>query len=128
MMTESSYRPPKAGPVSIAGEKGSRGEFLNTLRAQGAQLSLNYYRYDSEAGGVRQLQHVFLRCRREDWERIFGEINATSLGRDPKSGSLVYAWQQECLDGPLTCVGYLYEHPAGVAWVAVVRVSFSGTA
>jgi len=125
MTTRSSFRSPTTGPISTAVQKGSRGEFLHTLRAQGAQLSLNYYRYDGEAGGVRHLQHIFLRCRREDWVQAFGEIAATPLGRDPKSGSLVYTWQQECIDGPVTCIGYLYEHPEGMAWVVVVRVCFS---
>ena len=125
MTTQSSHRHERAGPIPAALQKGSRNDFLQLLRSQGAQLSLSYYRYDGEAGEVRQMQHVFLRCRREDWIKSFGEINAAPLGRDPKSGSLVYAWQHECLDGPVTCIGYFFEHPTGVSWVVVVRVCFS---
>jgi hypothetical protein len=103
----------------------TRGEFLRMLRQRGAKPGVNYCRFDAQTREIRDIQHVYLCCRYDQWLQAFGEPEAVSPGFDSAVGATVHTWRQPCVDGPVTCVGHLFEHPAGVRWVIVVRVCFT---
>jgi hypothetical protein len=103
----------------------SRSDFLSALRQLGAAPGVNYSQFDSETGKICDIKHIYLRCRHDLWVRTFGEPEAVCPGLDSAAGETVRIWQHQCVDGPVTCIGHLFEHPAGIRWVVIVRVCFS---
>jgi len=102
-----------------------RSDFLRMLRQLGANPGVSYCRFDAETREIRDIQHVYLRCRYDQWVQAFGEPEVVSPGLDSAVGATVRTWQHQCVDGPVTCIGHLFEHPSGVRWVIVARVCFS---
>ena len=102
----------------------SRSDFLRTLRQQGSLLQGGYCRFDAAMQQIRDVQHVYLRCRYQQWVEAFGEPEAVSSGSDSAMGTAVHIWQHPCVDGPVTCIGHFFEHPSGVRWVLLIRVCF----
>lgn len=103
----------------------SRSDFLRTLRQLGANPGVGYCQFDAETRGIRDTRHVYLRCRYHQWVQAFGELEAVSPEFDSAARATVHTWQHQCVDGLVTCIGHLFEHPAGVRWVIVARVYFS---
>jgi hypothetical protein len=111
--------------ISIGACRMSQGEFLRTLRRLGAKPKVRYCQFDAESRRIQEIQHVYLRCRLDQWARVFGEPEAVSPGYDSTNGTAVRTWRQRCVEGPVMCIGHLYEHPSGVRWVIVTRVCFA---
>jgi len=103
----------------------TRSDFLRMLRQWGADPGVSYCRFDAETREIRDIQHICLRCRYDRWVEAFGEPEAVSPEFDSAVGAAIRTWQHQCVDGPVTCIGHLFEHPAGVRWVVVARVCFS---
>jgi len=103
----------------------SRSDFLRMLRQLGANPGVSYCRFDTETREIRDIQHVCLRCHYDQWVEAFGEPEVVSPAFDSTVGATVHIWQHQCVDGPVTCIGHLFEHPSGVRWVIVARMCFS---
>jgi hypothetical protein len=102
-----------------------RSDFPRMLRQLGAISGVNYCQFDAETGEILDIQHVYLRCHYEQWTQAFGEPEMVSPRLDVTVGAIVRTWQHHYVDGSVTCIGYMFEHPTGVRWVIVVRVCFS---
>jgi len=111
--------------VSAGSRFRSRSDFLRVLRQLGANPGVSYCRFDAEAREIRDIQHVYLRCRYDQWVQAFGEPEGVSPAFNSTVGATVHTWQHQCVDGPVTCIGHLFEAPSGVRWVIVARVGFS---
>ena len=110
-------------PISVPSR--TRIDFLRMLREMGAKTGGSYCRFDAETLEIRDIQHVYLRCRYDQWFHAFGEPEAVSPGFDAAVGAAVHTWRHQCVDGPVTCIGHMYQQPFGVRWVIVVRVCLS---
>jgi hypothetical protein len=108
--------------VPAGARHGSRRDFLQMLRQLGADRGVSYCQFDGQAREIRDVQRVYLRCRYDQWVEAFGEPETVSPGFDAAAGTIIRTWQHRCVDGPVTCVGHLFEQPTGVRWVIVVRV------
>jgi hypothetical protein len=72
---------------------------------------------------THQARIVFFSRPYAVWERAFGPIEVISNHCSSTSGGLsVQVWKQPCSDGPVICVGHVFEHPSGVKWVLLVRL------
>jgi hypothetical protein len=57
------------------------------------------------------------------WEHAFGPIEGISNHCSSTSRGLsVQVWKQPCSDGPVICVGHVFERPSGVKWIVLVRL------
>ena len=65
----------------------SRSDFLRMLRQLGANPGVSYSRFDAETREIRDIQHVYLRCRYDQWLQAFGEPEAVSPGFDSAVGA-----------------------------------------
>ena len=66
-------------PVGLVNHR--RSDFLRMMRQLGADPGVSYCRFDAAAGEIRDIQHVYLRCRYEEWVKAFGEPEAVSPPR-----------------------------------------------
>jgi hypothetical protein len=103
----------------------TRIDFLRMLRDMGAKTGSSYCRFDAETSEIRDIQHVYLRCRYDQWVQVFGEPEAVSPRFDAAAGEAVHTWRHQCVDGLVTCIGHLFEQPFDVRWVIVVRMYLS---
>ncbi len=111
--------------VPVGFRRRRQSDFLRMLRQLGANPGAGPGRFDAEVLGICDIQHVFFHCRYDQWLQTFGEPEAVSPGFGGTADALIRTWQHQCVDGPVTCIGYLCAHPSGVRWVVVIRVCFS---
>jgi hypothetical protein len=52
---------------------------------------------------------VVLRCSINDWARVFGEVRIVAVQYGPGGHPAFQAWEYECTDGSVLCVGCEYE-------------------
>jgi hypothetical protein len=65
---------------------------------------------------------VFVRCLYEKWVNEFGEPQSIVEYRNSSTGPALHVWKHYCTNGPVTCVGHLFECSSGLCWVILVRV------
>jgi hypothetical protein len=102
----------------------SRSDFLRTLGQLGARPGAGHCRCGAEGRKTRDIHHVYLRCRYDQWVEAFGEPEMIFPKFDAAVRTAIHSWQHPCVDGPVTCIGHMLEDPSGIREVIVVRVSF----
>jgi hypothetical protein len=96
-------------------------EFFAALRRLGARSGLP--RTDnSSTRRERQNCRVFVSCPQDLWIETFGKPRNITQHYDLAMHLSFQAWHQTSADGPLTCVGHLFERSPGVPWVTVSRI------
>ena len=99
--------------------RGSLHDFVHAVHVLGAGTNRGRIPLDVAARILR----VHVGCPYDTWLKVFGEPeNLEAMAAD--SGDLpLYVWRHACSDGPVTCIGHLYERTPGMKWVLAVRVS-----
>jgi len=97
---------------------GSRADFAHAVAILTAGESVDHGAADFQDCGVME---TFLSCPYETWLEVFGQpckvTDCASATQLPVQG-----WEHRCKDGPVRCVGHLYERPSHDRWAVVARV------
>ncbi len=93
---------------------------MQALRLLGAKLG---FRRQINALSALLTAPVHVSCSRETWTTVFGEPDCIEAIGDSMAKDSLYLWKHFCTDGPITCIGHLFERWPGESWVVVVRVS-----
>ncbi len=109
-------------PVTVPG---SRRDFLQALQLLDSGLSV---RQIQAKRTLFDVMPVHLSCPHETWAEVFGEMQGDDAQESAADNPGVQVWEHHCTDGPVTCIGYLFERSPGVGWVVVVRVCLPGAA
>jgi hypothetical protein len=91
----------------------------------GASRRVNYCCRDPRGGGIREVQAVFVSCPRQAWVAEFGEPQHVRRQFDAATGGWLRSWEHPSTDGPVCCVGQLFDRSPGTEWVVVSQVSVS---
>lgn len=127
-MVKSSHEVPAAGagfpaPVAAEDESGalllSRADFMDALRRLGTRRNERRLRC---ADGARLMIPVHVSCAYERWAALVGPPESVHEYQTAALQMPVVVWKQQCVDGPVTCIGHLFERSSGERWVTVVRV------
>lgn len=102
----------------VAHDPGSRGDFIQALQLLGTNPEVR--RLLASRTPCLTVP-VHLSCSRANWTEVFGEPGRIEEGGAAKDS--LYLWKHSCTDGPITCLGYLFEQRPGEGWVVVVRIS-----
>jgi hypothetical protein len=105
----------------VAHDPGSRADFIQALQQLGAEPGLHRLQ---RSGNTRRMMRVHVSCSRDDWVKVFGELQCVEEIAVPVSKYIQYRWKHLCSDGSVTCVGHLFEQSPGVSWVVTMRVAF----
>jgi hypothetical protein len=109
--------------LSVAGEdiaeNRSRANFLRALDLLGPDRGLDNWQPDSY-----QSVPVYVGCPYETWVKVFGEPESVTEHREALTRLAVHVWKHHCKDGPVTCVGHIFENSSGSRWVIVFRIGF----
>jgi hypothetical protein len=99
---------------------GTRNDFLFAMKSLGARI---------ESRDPVCLPHdpvrVSLRCSANSWVRVFGPVKILAVQFGPGGRPAFEAWQYQCVDGSVLCVGCQYERFAEENWVTVRAISLS---
>ena len=84
-----------------------REDFLQALRAMGATGGVTH----SQVGtpDTEEVHGGFLSCSREAWVQAFGEPENVVAREDQETRGAPDTWCYRCTDGPVTCVGHLFD-------------------
>ena len=105
----------------------SRSGFLEKLTKLRARFIQRTGCPDCGDREAHQTRIVFFSRPYAVWERAFGPIECISNHCSSTSGELsVQVWKQQCSNGPVICVGHVFERPSGVKWVLLVRLCLPG--
>lgn len=96
-----------------------RHDFLEALQLLGTRRSDRRLRCTENA---RLMLPVHVSCSYERWVAAVGEPEEVREYKTPSMHTPITVWRQFCADGPVTCIGHLFQRPDGERWVAVVRV------
>ena len=81
---------------------------LQMLRPLGGSIGVNYYRRDSLASGIQEIQTVFVSCPLRSWAAVFGEPQQVHLHFDLPTAQWECSWEQHLPNGLVRCVGYIF--------------------
>ena len=81
---------------------------------------ISYARINSE---IDEVHAGFLSCSLDTWKCHFGEPESISEHREFAIRRPLQCWEHQCADGPVECVGRLFERWPDGPWVIVMRVS-----
>ena len=96
-----------------------RHDFLETLRLLGTRRNDRRLRCADHA---RLMFPVHVSCPYEQWVAIVGLPEDLKNYKTPSMHTPVSVWKQSCIDGPVTCIGHVFQRGDGERWVTVVRV------
>jgi hypothetical protein len=104
---------------------GSRRDFLQALQLLDSGSSVGQVQIKRSRFEVLP---VHLSCSHETWARVFGEMQDVDAPQSPADHPSVQIWEHQCTDGPVTCIGHVFERSPGLGWVVLVRVCLPRTA
>ena len=99
---------------------GTRNDILYAMKLLGALIESR----DSACRPNDPLR-VSLQCPANNWVRVFGPVQTVAVQFGPGGRPAFQAWQYQCVDGSVLCVGCQYERFAGENWVIVRAVFLS---
>jgi len=103
----------------------TRRQFLQTLEQLGGKPGVSYCHSTGDARVTDKVHSGFLSCSLDTWVRHFGEPENVTEHREFAVRLPLQYWEYQCTDGPVKCVGRLFEHWPDGSWVIVMRVSIS---
>ena len=115
----------KSRSVTLVDEKEmhTRKQFLHTLEQLGGKPGVSYCH---SAGNPREIDEVhtgFLSCSFGTWLRHFREPESITEHHEFDVRQPLQCWEHQCADGPVKCVGRLFDRWPDGPWVIVLRVS-----
>jgi hypothetical protein len=104
-------------PSSLSIFTGTRDDFIRAMKLLGGLVESNYLVHFEH-----NPLHVRMRCSADDWVRVFGPVRILAVQFGPGGHPAFEAWEYQCTDGSILCVGCKYEHICGDYWVTVRAV------
>jgi len=109
---------------SVDGEElRTRKQFLQTLEQLGGKFDFSYYHSAGNTRGIDEVHSGFLSCSLDTWVCHFGEPEEITEHCEFAVHLPLQCWEYRCTDGPVKCVGRLFERWPNGSWVIVTRVS-----
>ncbi len=113
--------------ATTAHPRRSQGDFLKAIKSLGYGPDVNHAPLVADASlkaRPRVHHRAYVSCPLETWTEVFGNPKGIEeYGGRPKSRLPLNVWQHSCADGPIMCIGHLFERSPGVPWVVTFRVS-----
>ncbi len=100
----------------------SRGDFMEALQLLETRRG---ERQQHWADTARIMVPVHVSCPYERWVAFVGEPESVEQYKTSSAHVAVAVWKHRCADGPVTCIGHLFEQSSGERWVTVVRVGLA---
>lgn len=97
----------------------SRADFLQAMELLGADRKLRNSLLNEK---TRLTARVHISCKQQTWCEIFGEPQSVEQYQFESTRPPVHIWKYTCKDGPIACVGHLFERSPGETWIVIVRV------
>jgi len=101
----------------------TRKQFMQTLEQLGRKPGVIYRHSAGDAHEIDEVHTGFLSCSLDTWVRHFGEPESITEHREFAVRRPLKRWEHQCADGPVKCVGRLFERWPDGPWVIVMRVS-----
>ena len=101
-------------------EPGSRDDFMQALRQLGAEPKIEHLQSTRKAC---RMMRIHVSCSHAEWLKVFGEPECVEEIAIPSTTCALHLWKHFCSDGPVTCIGHLFERSPGVRQVVVMRVT-----
>ena len=101
----------------------TRKQFLQTLEQLGGKPGVSYCNSAGDARKIDEVHTGFLSCSRNTWEYHFGEPRSIAEHREFAVRLPLQSWEHQCADGPVKCVGRLFDRWPDGPWVIVMTVS-----
>ena len=95
------------------------------LRPLGGSVGVNYYRHDTLASGIQEIQTVFVSCPLRSWVALFGKPQRVRLHFDLPSAQWEYTWEQHFRTGWFAAWDTSFERSPGVNWIIVKQFRIS---
>jgi hypothetical protein len=104
-----------ATPIfGISGFCGTRHDFVEALAQLGAKVELQGSR-----GVETALRRVRLTCPMSAWVSVFGQPATMAQQHGPRGTLVFQAWQYQCGDGSVLCLGRMGEQADGTCWITL---------
>jgi hypothetical protein len=102
----------------------SHDEFIRRLRQLGASVGTVSCVLRPRISSVQVVRPVFASCSLQTWTRTFGAPEGITDEQDVLGPSAYQVWEQRCGEGPVTCMGQVFNRGTGPAWVIVREIRF----
>jgi hypothetical protein len=99
---------------------------LRMLRPLGGSVGVNYCCRDALGSGIREVQAVFVSCPLRTWVAVFGKPRRVRPHFDRTGAKRACSWEQDSSEGPVRCLGYIFERFPGIHWIIVKQLSICG--
>jgi hypothetical protein len=70
----------------------------------------------------RLMRPVYVNCSYDAWTAAMGEPEEVRQYRVGSMHGAIGVWKHHCADGPVTCIGHVFERSGARPWVIVMRV------
>ncbi len=101
----------------------SRRDFIQALQILGGKSK--FYRLRGSDPMPRTIP-LHISCPYRTWVKVFGKPTDLEKHCRSSAGVAIHLWKHHCEDGPVTCIGQLFERLPGLRWVVVMRVGLYG--
>jgi hypothetical protein len=105
---------------SISTFAGTRDDFIRAMKSLGAKVEHN----DLARLALHPLR-VLLRCPTANWARLFGPVGIAHPHFGPGGHTACEAWEYQCTDGAVLCVGCQRTCRGEEDWVMVRALYWS---
>lgn len=102
-----------------------QNEFLDTMRLLGARRGTARHRLTH--GVLLEIQPVFVRCPRETWEQVVGDIDNDSCQCIRHCPRALRVWRHQWTGEQVTCVGRLWHESGKTQLVEINCAVFHGS-
>jgi hypothetical protein len=106
-------------PTTMSSFAETREDFVRALHALSAEIEPDGWK----TGRIR-LRRVRLTCRYAVWAKAFGELRTVVDHFGPRGCLALQAWQYQCRDGLLLCIGRRYRRGHKTVWITVKALYF----
>ena len=101
----------------------TRKQFLHTLEQLGGKPGVSYCRSTGDTCAIDEVHAGFLSCSRNTWVSHFGEPENINEHHEFEVRQPLQCWEQQCTEGPVKCVGRMFDRWPDGPWVIVKNVS-----
>jgi hypothetical protein len=99
---------------------GTRRDFVAALARLGAKIEL-----EGGRGIESTIRRVRLTCPMSEWVRAFGQPATMAQQYGPRGMLAFQAWEYQCGDGSVLCVGGLDELAEGTWWITLRAIQLA---
>jgi hypothetical protein len=108
--------------TDLTKRQGSQHDFIQALHALQGADGCDSLLAKHPSGN---LIPVHISCPHGTWVDLFGDLHSVTEHHTVSARLPVHVWQHHCDDGPVTCIGHLFERSPNHQWVVLMRISLA---